>query len=418
MSEYWNTRIKNLSPYVPGEQPKDRRFIKLNTNENPYPPSPMVIEAIKKAANESLRLYPDPECTEFREAVAARYGVKAEQVFAGNGSDEILAFAFGAFFESAKEDVAGTSEKTPLILFPDITYSFYPVYANLWDIPYKLIPLRDDFTINTGEYKIKSGGVILPNPNAPTGIALTLEDVLSLAKYLAGIGKVFIADEAYIAFSGARRAISNEQGAISNEQGAISNEQGAISNEQLAMSNEQGAMSNEQGAKLGLLSAVPHINGNPNLLTVHTLSKSAALAGLRVGFAIGNEKLIEALCRIRDSFNSYTMDRIALAGASAAVRDAAYYDEINNRVAATRERTANSLRTLEFNVLPSDSNFLFIKPPVIKGADFFAALREKGVLVRHFNKDKIKDYLRVSIGTDEDMDTFLKMCEKIIRGTE
>jgi histidinol-phosphate aminotransferase len=381
MSEYWNTRIKNLSPYVPGEQPKDRRFIKLNTNENPYPPSPAVIEAIQKAANESLRLYPDPECTEFREAVAMRYGVKTEQVFAGNGSDEILAFAFGAFFESDKESLNGKNgEKTQPILFPDITYSFYPVYANLWDIPYKLIPLRDDFTINTDEYKIKSGGVILPNPNAPTGIALQLEDILSLAEYLAGIGNVFIADEAYIAFSGAK-----------------------------------GAMSSEQRAKLGFLSAVPHINGNPNLLTVHTLSKSASLAGLRAGFAIGNEKLIEALCRIRDSFNSYTMDRIALAGASAAVRDTAYYDEINTRVTATRERVANSLRGLEFTVLPSESNFIFIKPPNIKGADFFATLREKGILVRHFNKEKIKDYLRVSIGTDKDMDTFLDVCEKIIR---
>jgi histidinol-phosphate aminotransferase len=380
MSEYWNTRIKNLSPYIPGEQPKDRRFIKLNTNENPYPPSPKVVEAIQKAANESLRLYPDPECTEFREAVAMRYGVKTEQVFAGNGSDEILAFSFGAFFESVKEGVTGINEKIQPILFPDITYSFYPVYANLWDIPYKLMPLCDDFKINIDEYKINSGGVILPNPNAPTGIALPLEVILSLAEYIASKGKVFILDEAYIAFSGAKRAKSNEQ-----------------------------------RAKLGSLSAVPHISNNPNMLTVHTLSKSASLAGLRAGFAIGSEKLIEALCRIRDSFNSYTMDRIALAGASAAVRDAAYYDEINGRVAATRERVADSLRNLEFTVLPSESNFLFIKPPCLKGADFFAALRENGILVRHFNKDKIKDYLRVSIGTDEDMDTFLKACEKIIR---
>jgi len=415
MSEYWNTKIKNLSPYVPGEQPKDRRFIKLNTNENPYPPSPKVIEAIQKTANESLRLYPDPECVEFREAVAVRYGVKKEQVFAGNGSDEILAFAFGAFFESAKEGVVGTSEKIQPILFPDITYSFYPVYANLWDIPYRLIPLRDDFTINTDEYKINSGGVILPNPNAPTGIALQLEIILSLAEYLASKGKVFILDEAYIAFSGAKRTVSSGQGARSGGQGAVSSGQGARSGGQGAVSSEQGAVSSEQGAKLGSLSAVPHINNNPNLLTVHTLSKSASLAGLRAGFAIGNEKLIEALCRIRDSFNSYTMDRIALAGASAAVRDTAYYDEINGRVAVTRERVANSLRGLGFTVLPSESNFLFIKPPCLKGADLFAALRENGILVRHFNKDKIKDYLRVSIGTDEDMDTFLKACEKIIR---
>jgi histidinol-phosphate aminotransferase len=365
MSEYWNTRIKNLSPYVPGEQPKDKSLIKLNTNENPYPPSLKVIEAIQKTADDSLRLYPDPECTEFREAVAERYGVKTEQVFAGNGSDEILAFAFGAFFERG--------EKAERILFPDITYSFYPVYANLWDILFRAMPLRDDFSVNINDYKIQSGGVIIPNPNAPTGIALPLEDVLSLGEYLAGKGKVFIVDEAYIAFSGSK------------------------------------------GEKLGSLSVVPHINGNPNLLTVHTLSKSASLAGLRAGFAIGNEKLIEGLCRIRDSFNSYTMDRIAMAGASAAVRDAAYYDEINNRVAATRERAANSLRALEFTVLPSASNFLFVKPPVISGADFFAALRKNGILVRHFNKERIKDYLRITIGTDKDMDALLDVCEKIIR---
>ena len=170
MSVFWNTRTKNLSPYVPGEQPKDRQFIKLNTNENPYPPSPKVIEAIQKAAGERLRLYPDPQCAEFREAVAARYGVKLEQVFAGNGSDEILAFAFAAFFQSG--------EKAEKILFPDITYSFYPVYADLWDIPYRTAPLSEDFTINAADYKIPSGGVVIPNPNAPTGVALSLDDIL------------------------------------------------------------------------------------------------------------------------------------------------------------------------------------------------------------------------------------------------
>ena len=358
MSVFWNTRTKNLSPYVPGEQPKDRRFIKLNTNENPYPPSPKVIQAIQKTAGDNLRLYPDPQCCEFREVVAARYGVKPEQVFAGNGSDEILAFAFGAFF--------GSGEKAEEILFPDITYSFYPVYANLWDIPYCTIPLCEDFSINTDDYKIPSGGVIFPNPNAPTGMALALDDILSLAKYLEKQEKVFIVDEAYIAF----------------------------------------------GAAHGVKSAVPHINKYANLLTVHTLSKSASLAGLRVGFAIGNEKLIEGLCRIRDSFNSYTLDRLALAGAVAAVSDTAYYDEISRRVIATRERTAETLRGLRFTVLPSSANFLFVKPPNISGAEFFAALREKGILVRHFNKDRIADYLRISIGTDEEMDTLLEVCRK------
>jgi histidinol-phosphate aminotransferase len=368
MSVYWNNRVKNLSPYIPGEQPKDRKFIKLNTNENPYPPSPKVIEAIQKAANESLRLYPDPECTEFREAVAERNGVKPEQVFAGNGSDEILAFAFGAFFESS---AAGTGGENSLpILFPDITYSFYPVYANLWDIPFKQIPLCDDFTININEYKIRSGGVVFPNPNAPTGIALPLEDILSLSEFLAKNEKVFIVDEAYIAFS---------------------------------------------GSKLSRLSAVSSINSNSNLLTVHTLSKSASLAGLRAGFAIGNEKLIEGLCRIRDSFNSYTIDRLALAGAAAAVKDAVYYDDINSRVDVTKKRITQSLHDLGFIILPSESNFIFMKAPDIKGEKLFSALRENGILVRHFNKERIKDYLRVSIGTDEDMNALLDVCEKITR---
>jgi len=363
MSEFWNSRIKKLSPYTPGEQPKDRRIIKLNTNENPYPPSPKVIEAVKNAAGESLRLYPDPECTAFREAAAARYGVRRQEVFAGNGSDEILAFAFGAFFESG--------EKAAQMLFPDITYSFYPVYANLWEIPYRTIALTQDFSINIKDYKIPSGGVIFPNPNAPTSAALLLDDILSLAEYLEKQGKILIVDEAYIAFSDSN----------------------------------------------GVKSAVGSIKNHPNLLTVHTLSKSASLAGLRFGFAIGNEKLIEGLCRIRDSFNSYTVDFLALTGAAAAVSDAAYYEEINRRIIATRERTAKSLSELGFTVLPSSANFLFVKPPNINGAEFFAALRNRGILVRHFNKDRISDFLRVSIGTDTDMDKVLEAAQDILKGT-
>ena len=359
MSKYWNNRTKKITPYVPGEQPKDRKFIKLNTNENPYPPSPKVISAIQKAANESLRLYPDPECTEFREAVAARYGVKTEQVFAGNGSDEILAFGFGGFFENGAE--------AQQILFPDITYSFYPVYSGLWDIPYRTIPLCEDFSINCGDYKIPCGGVVFPNPNAPTGIAVPLADILKLAEYLEKQGKILIVDEAYLAFG------SPDQ------------------------------------------SAIVHIEKSPNLLTVHTLSKSASLAGLRAGFAIGNEALIEGLRRIRDSFNSYTLDRLALAGASAAVMDTQYYNEINSRVIKTRERVAQALRGLDFQVLPSSANFLFIKPPAISGKEFFTALRERGILVRHFSKDRIADYLRVSIGTDEDMDKFLDVCREMMK---
>jgi histidinol-phosphate aminotransferase len=358
MSKYWNERVKALKPYVPGEQPGDRRFIKLNTNENPYPPSPAVIEAVQKAADDGLRLYPDPACTVFRKAAAMRYGVRPEQVFAGNGSDEVLAFAFGAFFGGS-----GAISDNAAVLFPDITYSFYPVYAGLWNIPCRTIPLEEDFSIKTTGYTIASGGVVFPNPNAPTGMALPLADILSLAEFLEKQGKVLVLDEAYAAF--------------------------------------------------GADSAVSRIGEYPNILTVHTLSKSASLAGLRVGFAIGSEELVEGLCRMRDSFNSYTVDRIALAGAAAAVSDAAYYDGINRRVIATRERAAGTLRGLGFDVLPSAANFLFIKAPGISGTHFFAVLRERGILVRHFDKERIRDYLRVSIGTDEDMDVFLAVCKEI-----
>jgi len=352
---YWNERVKGLSPYVPGEQPKDRKFIKLNTNENPYPPSPKVIEAIQKSADSRLRLYPDPECVEFREAAAKRFNVKVEQVFAGNGSDEILAFAFGAFFES---------ERGEAVLFPDVTYSFYPVYANLWNVPFRTIPLCENFFIKTDDYKIPSGGVIFPNPNAPTGIAVPLDDILSLAEFLKRQEKVLIIDEAYAAF--------------------------------------------------GAQSAVSHIEKYDNLLTVHTLSKSASLAGLRAGFAIGSETLIEGMRRIRDSFNSYTVDRLALAGAAAAVSDKEYYDDINSRVTSSRERTAVSLKKIGFNVLPSSANFLFVKHPKISGAAFFAMLREKGILVRHFNRERVSDFLRVTIGTDDEMDKLIDACKEII----
>jgi len=357
MSKYWNCRTRNIKPYVPGEQPRDKKFIKLNTNENPYPPSPKVIEVIQKASNGDLKLYPDPESVAFREAAALRYGVKPEQVFAGNGSDEILAFVFGAFFES--------SATAATILFPDITYGFYPIYADLWSIPYRAVPLRDDFSINCADYNTPCGGAIFPNPNAPTGIPLPLDEILQLAKQLEAQGRVLVVDEAYVTF--------------------------------------------------GAESAVPYIEKYPNLLTVHTMSKSASLAGLRFGFAIGNAELIEGICRIRDSFNSYPIDRLALAGAAAAVADTVYYDGINRKVVKTRERTANELRGLGFNVLPSAANFLFVKPPNISGAEFFAALREKGILVRHFEKKRISDYLRVSIGTDEEMDTFLNVCRETLK---
>ncbi|MDR1507191.1 MAG: aminotransferase class I/II-fold pyridoxal phosphate-dependent enzyme [Treponema sp.] len=398
MSSFWNRRVSGLCPYVPGEQPKDRKFIKLNTNENPYPPSPEVVKAIFSLINdtgESLRLYPDPLCLDFRKAVAEAYGVKPEQVFPGNGSDDVLAFTFGAFFESAEG--ACSPDPVPPVLFPDITYSFYPVYARLWNVPFRAVPLTegdaahlsagtDTFSVRVEDYLVPSGGVILPNPNAPTGRALPFRaadggpnrgtgGLGEIVEYQLKNSRVVVLDEAYAAF--------------------------------------------------GAESAVRFINTYPNLLTVHTLSKSASLAGLRVGFAIGCEELIEGLFRIRDSFNSYTVDRVALAAAAAAVADRAYYDSINKKVIATRDRTAASLTAMGFEVIPSAANFLFIRRKgaesegaaagaSLSGTRLFEALREKGILVRRFNSPRIADYLRVSIGTDADMDAFLGALEKIL----
>lgn len=354
MSKYWNERLCRLSPYIPGEQPRDRRFVKLNTNENPYPPSPRVFEALDRAAGESLRLYPDPSCTELREAVAARYGVSPDQVFAGNGSDEILAFVFAAFFPPA----AGTA-----VLFPDVTYSFYPVYADLWAVPFRTIPLDGDFAIHPEDYHVPNGGIIFPNPNAPTGRILDTGVILSLAEQQERQGRVLVVDEAYISFGGR--------------------------------------------------TLIPRIVSHPNLMVIHTLSKSASLAGLRVGFAVAGEELIEGLCRVRDSFNSYTVDRLAQAAAAAALGDAAYYDELSRRIIVTRTRTAAALEAGGFTVIPSSANFLFVRFPRTPGIRAFAALRERGILVRRFDRDRIADFLRVSIGTDEEMDRFLEACRKI-----
>ncbi|MDR0628302.1 MAG: histidinol-phosphate transaminase [Treponema sp.] len=361
MSIYWNHRVKTLTPYIPGEQPREGGFIKLNTNENPYPPSPKVIEAIQKAAGEDLRLYPDPTCMELRTAIAHRYAVMPEQVFAGNGSDEVLAFAFAAFFEPS----AG---KALPILFPDITYSFYPVYARFWDIPFTPVPLAADFSILIEDYKHASGGVVIPNPNAPTGKALPRSDLVSLLRFYeqdreGPSRRVVLLDEAYAAFG-----------------------------------------TDLEGA--------PLIHEHPNLLTVHTLSKAASLAGLRVGFAIGNPELIQGLCRVRDSFNSYTLDRLAQAGAVAAILDAPYYARVNQKVIATRNRVSAALLALGYEVIPSQANFIFIRSLQRQGIQFFTFLREQGILVRHFNKPRIADFLRVSIGTDEEMDRFLEVCER------
>lgn len=291
-----------------------------------------------------MRLYPDPTCDSLRETIAAHYGLTKEHVFVGNGSDEILAFAFPAFF----------SPKRP-ILFPDITYSFYPVYAQLYRLPYETVPTDEQFRIDPKSYSVPNGGVILPNPNAPTARCLIINGIKEILE--ANRGQVVIVDEAYIDFGGE--------------------------------------------------SVVPLVAEYPNLLVVQTLSKSRSLAGLRVGMAFGHPDLIEGLNRIKNSFNSYTLDRLALAGAIAAIEDRAYFEETNRKVVATRDRTTAALRELGFEVIDSLANFVFVTHPVKEARELFAALKERGILVRYFNKPRIDRYLRVSIGTDEEMDAFL-----------
>ncbi|MDR1210771.1 MAG: aminotransferase class I/II-fold pyridoxal phosphate-dependent enzyme [Spirochaetaceae bacterium] len=371
MSVYWNSLVRGLSPYVPGEQPRDRKCIKLNTNENPYPPPPGVIRAIEEAAGPELRLYPDPSCALLREEAASFFGVRPEQVFAGNGSDEVLAFAFAAFFEPGAKPV----------LFPDISYSFYPVYARFWNTPSRTVPLKEDFSIDCRDYLIPSGGAVIANPNAPTGRGLPVRDLLSIAEYMERSREtpakgesgaplsdrkkpVLIIDEAYTAFAGEE----------------------------------------------GVVSAVPYIDAHPNILVVHTLSKSASLAGLRIGFAIGSEELIEGLCRVRDSFNSYTLDRLAQAAATAAFREKAYYNEANRKIIVTRKRVSAALAGMGYSVIPSQANFIFVRHPKKSGGRFFACLKERGILARHFNTGRTVDYLRVSIGSDAEMDAFLEAC--------
>lgn len=345
MSKYWSEKVKGLKPYIPGEQPKNRKYIKLNTNENPYPPSPKVIDAITKAADETLKLYPDPNCDELREVIAEYYDLNEEEVFIGNGSDEVLGFSFMAFFNPGKP-----------VLFPDITYSFYKVYANLFDIDYKLIPLDDEFNLEEELFFGENGGIIIPNPNAPTSKYVELEKLKKILD--ANKDNVVIIDEAYIDFGGE--------------------------------------------------SAVSFVKDYPNLLVVQTLSKSRSLAGLRVGFAMGNKELITALNMVKNSINSYTLDRVALEGAKAAFKDRAYFEDTRRKIINTRERVISILRKLKFKVMDSKANFIFVSYPKISGELLFNRLREKGILVRYFNDKRIDNYIRVTIGSEEEMNQFIE----------
>jgi len=339
MSKFWSGIVHKLTPYVPGEQPKLDNLVKLNTNENPYGPSPKVIEALKLEAADSLRLYPDPNSDALKAAIANTHQLNANQVFVGNGSDEVLAHVFQALLKHSRP-----------LLFPDITYSFYPVYCGLYDIEYQTIPLAGNFTINVNDYIQPNGGIIFPNPNAPTGIPLALAEIEALLKN--NTESVVVIDEAYVDF--------------------------------------------------GTASAVNLINIYPNLLVTHTLSKARSLAGLRVGYALGSPDLIEALIRVKDSFNSYPIDRFASAGAIAAMQDVEYFAATCNKVIATRTALINDLTHLGFEVLPSGANFIFAKHKVKDGAELTAALREKSIIVRHFKSpSRIAPYIRITVGTDQ-----------------
>jgi histidinol-phosphate aminotransferase len=338
MSQFWSDIVHELTPYVPGEQPKVQQLIKLNTNENPYGPSPKVIAALKEEVSDTLRLYPDPSSERLKKAIAVFHGLSSAQVFVGNGSDEVLAHVFQALLKHSRP-----------LLFPDITYSFYPVYCGLYGIEYETLPLDRYFEINIHDYDRPNGGIIFPNPNAPTGIPLELariEALLQKNRY-----SVVVVDEAYVDF--------------------------------------------------GTESAVRLIDTYPNLLVTQTLSKARSLAGLRVGYALGHPDLIEALTRVKDSFNSYPIDRLAEVGAIAAMEDVEYFEETCNKVIATRESLVKRLEAMGFIVLPSGGNFIFTKHAALDGAELAAKLREKNIIVRHFNKpERIAPYLRITIGTD------------------
>jgi histidinol-phosphate aminotransferase len=340
MSRFWSPIVHSLSPYVPGEQPKQGGIVKLNTNENPYAPSQPVLDAIA-AATERLRLYPDPQSSALREAIAARYDVSPEEVFVGNGSDEVLAHTFQALL---KQDAP--------LLFPDITYSFYPVYCGLYGVAYQEVPLDDDMRVRLADYRRNSSAILLANPNAPTGIGLGRDAIEALVSD--NPDRLVVVDEAYVDFGGE--------------------------------------------------SAVPLVARYDNLLVIQTLSKSRALAGLRVGFAIGQRPLIEALERVKDSFNSYPLDCLAQAGATAAIRDEEWFQQTRARIIASRDALTSELTGMGFEVLPSQANFLFARHPRHGGADLFACLRERGVLVRHFRKPRIADFLRITVGTEEQCD--------------
>ena len=353
MSRFWSKSVKQLSPYVPGEQPQIEGLVKLNTNENPYPPSPKAIAAMQAAINADLRRYPDPESLVLKQAIADNFDLTSEQVFVGNGSDEVLAHIFCGLLKQDKP-----------LLFPDISYGFYPVYCQLYDIEFETIALTDEFAIDPADYSRDCGGIIFPNPNAPTGRALSLAEVETIVKAQPDV--VVVVDEAYVDF--------------------------------------------------GAESAVSLVNQYPNLLVVQTLSKSRSLAGLRVGYAMGQAELIEALERVKNSFNSFPLDRIAVAGAVAALKDKDYFEECCTKVISTREAMVTELTQCGFEVIPSAANFVFARLPGYSAEQLGSALRQRKVLVRYFNKPRIDQFLRITIGTDQEQQVLITALDQILSG--
>lgn len=351
MSQFWSPFVNNLVPYVPGEQPKVTQLVKLNTNENPYGPSPKALAAMQAEIGDNLRLYPDPNCDQLKQAIAEYYQVPVSQVFVGNGSDEVLAHAFNAFFRQGKP-----------LLFPDISYSFYPVYCGLYGIEPKPVALDEEFQINPEDYRQDNGGIIFPNPNAPTGCLLPLTAVEQILQ--ANPQSVVLVDEAYIDFGGD--------------------------------------------------TAVSLVAQYPNLLVCQTLSKSRSLAGLRVGLAIGQPELIEGLERIKNSFNSYPLDRAAIAGAAAAFADVEYFQQTCNKVIESREQVTEALLGLGFEVLPSAANFVFARHSSQDAAALAQGLREQNIIVRYFNQPRIDQFLRISIGTDTENAALIKGLQQLL----
>ena len=354
MSQFWSPLVHTLTPYVPGEQPKIAGLIKLNTNENPYPPSPAVQAALQAVPAEALRLYPDPDASGLKQALARYHGLQPDQVFVGNGSDEVLGFVFMALL---KHDAP--------LLFPDITYSFYPVYCRLLGIAYEEVPLDGTMQINVADYAQRAcGGIIFPNPNAPTGIALPLAAIEQLLQVQPEA--VVVIDEAYVDF--------------------------------------------------GAESAAGLIDRYPNLLVVRTFSKSRSLAGLRVGFALGHRGLIEALERVKNSFNSYPLDRLAQAAATASYGDEAYFQQTRQAIIASREQLTHALQRIGFTVLPSSANFIFARHAALPATQLAAGLRERAIIVRHFSHPRIDAYLRITIGTPDECAALLDALTTLTAG--